>query len=40
MDLGVFTGSGEILPGRSWMDIVSLEVMEHILMAEREPYLC
>lgn len=40
MDLGVFTGSGEILPGRSWMDIVLLEVMEHILMAEREPYLC
>lgn len=40
MDLGVVTGSGEFLPDRSWMDIVLLEVMEHILMAEREPYLC
>lgn len=40
MDQGVVTGSGEFLPDRSWMDIVLLEVMEHILMAEREPYLC
>lgn len=39
MGLGVVTGSGEFLPGRSWMDIVLLEVMEHILIAEREPYL-